>query len=657
MYTLSQLNSDCAQELALHNAQVSPARQVSPETVGEIINREAPNFVAANRAVVTFLNTTENPQTNTSTIHVDLLHPGHPLATSPVPEDSSLRAQMAEFVASDNSIPENLQSIVASAIAAEPDSRERRYYFAQLEALTTNIHVYEALSTVDDYFLDPAVEPLVAWGKESLASRKARVAKQLRDRFGRWIEMGGGVSFGLRLKDGKSIIAHGTFGGTTGDNSGQVKVSGEANLKDGYYKVEARNISKILGTVSAEYLKGKGLKITFGKGGRSDADIPDLAKVEYSPEPFKNTDGKAPTSQEIAAASLALGAKSKSKGNPAGGSKSSGGSKTVVDKILESANKIEAQAVKRGKTPTAENPVEVPNWAIVPLSDQKLADEIKGAVRLAADKLVDGKNYSDEQFNNLLGNLLNIRGKQFENEIRKYYDTVDIYEYNGMTVEISKSFRNKTEDIPKMLELVKNLHDDVPVPFGTKIQVLDADSVGGLAGYATSVKAPGNSSTRIVIVGGSFFDEEYRDRIKEEQAAYGWTHTAGQEAMDSMGAPYLHTISHEWGHALDYAFGVREMYDDLFNMYGQTKQPLGFISAAYRKYVNNLGIKVGEEPWLGTYGKTAVFEGLAESFAEWYNSKRYDIPNTRIPKELSDFFDEAMEIAAEMKKKRERERE
>jgi len=40
----------------------------------------------------------------------------------------------------------------------------------------------------------------MAWNKESKASRRARVAKQLRDKHGKWIEMGGGIKW---FKDGK----------------------------------------------------------------------------------------------------------------------------------------------------------------------------------------------------------------------------------------------------------------------------------------------------------------------------------------------------------------------------------------------------------------------------------------------------------------------
>lgn len=61
----------------------------------------------------------------------------------------------------------------------------------------------------------------MAWNKESKASRRARVAKQLRDKHGKWIEMGGGVKW---FKDGK--WHDGTASAFVGNNV-------EVTMKDG----------------------------------------------------------------------------------------------------------------------------------------------------------------------------------------------------------------------------------------------------------------------------------------------------------------------------------------------------------------------------------------------------------------------------------------
>ena len=54
---------------------------------------------------------------------------------------------------------------------------------------------------------------LVAAGGNSRAARSLRAKLQARDRYGRWVEMGRGIKFKVRLPNGSVVSERGTFVG------------------------------------------------------------------------------------------------------------------------------------------------------------------------------------------------------------------------------------------------------------------------------------------------------------------------------------------------------------------------------------------------------------------------------------------------------------
>lgn len=133
------------------NAKLPEGRQVSKETVRELIRRELPEIPRAYRATINFLTTVENPDTNTPTVHTDLLPGGHPLSpmTASAPE---LRQAASEYFSADPTLSEDLRPLIASAIQAEPDSATRLFctelLYAQKAPLKIHALIEEADTTV-----------------------------------------------------------------------------------------------------------------------------------------------------------------------------------------------------------------------------------------------------------------------------------------------------------------------------------------------------------------------------------------------------------------------------------------------------------------------------------------------------------------------------
>lgn len=136
--------------------------------------------------------------------------------------------------------------------------------------------------------------PLVAasfTGGNSHAARSARAKLQWRDRYGRWVEMGRGIKFKVRLANGSTPSVTGKFVGAKDPQTGQVYVKGDPNgLKDGFYDVNSANAQEILASLGQDYLQGRGIalgKDTAGNtvGSRLDKDIPNIDQIPYSETP------------------------------------------------------------------------------------------------------------------------------------------------------------------------------------------------------------------------------------------------------------------------------------------------------------------------------------------------------------------------------------
>jgi hypothetical protein len=130
------------------NALLTTNHQISMSTVDEIIKREGDNPAVVQRALVNFFSTVQNPDTNRPTEHLDLLPAGHPLSTTWV-SSFSKRQTIADYMAEDARLPENARPLVASAIYAEPNTAQRKYYEAKLNRRGLTMLTSGIIATAD----------------------------------------------------------------------------------------------------------------------------------------------------------------------------------------------------------------------------------------------------------------------------------------------------------------------------------------------------------------------------------------------------------------------------------------------------------------------------------------------------------------------------
>lgn len=120
---------------------------------------------------------------------------------------------------------------------------------------------------------------------ETSAEKRARVATQLRDRYGRWVDMGRGVKFKVRLPNGKYHNALGPFtGDMTPDGRGYIKVENDPYLPNGNYPVASKNAQQYIALLTDEDLAQQGIELGKDVDGnvvtaREDSSIPDLADL------------------------------------------------------------------------------------------------------------------------------------------------------------------------------------------------------------------------------------------------------------------------------------------------------------------------------------------------------------------------------------------
>lgn len=141
------------------------------------------------------------------------------------------------------------------------------------------------------YFEDDDSLGLVAagsrWtsGGNSAAARRARVAMQRRDRFGRWAEMGGGIAFPGRNSDGKIVKMVGRYVGPA-EREGymRVYVTEGRGIRAGIYEVPCK-----VATVAKALLKEKDLKeagVNLDVNGQQVGDVLDR-DIEFIAGMFK----------------------------------------------------------------------------------------------------------------------------------------------------------------------------------------------------------------------------------------------------------------------------------------------------------------------------------------------------------------------------------
>lgn len=230
------------------NADLPMERRVTPRTGLTVASRALSKLsalparsqrFAAMRAVnsfITLATSTSLPiNASASAENYDLLPLGHPsslsaktLSTSP----EKLRLARAQWLAADPEIAPSARVIVAAVFSTDPDSIAHVHALARLDALAAGLvpsHIKLTALTAAG---------AIDHGMAS-AARRARVALQLRDSHGRWIDMGHGLDFHFFDKHGAPSFAHGDYVGADAAGNALIEVRGNANLPNGIYPVHS----------------------------------------------------------------------------------------------------------------------------------------------------------------------------------------------------------------------------------------------------------------------------------------------------------------------------------------------------------------------------------------------------------------------------------
>lgn len=130
------------------NFSLDESQHIALETVDALLERTKgqPEGVRL-RELAQYINTVENPGTLAPTSHRDLLPRNHPLSTQWI-SSFQVRKETANYYANHPKIEDaELRTLIASAIAAEPETVERKFYVEAIAAKTTSL---DALATVDE---------------------------------------------------------------------------------------------------------------------------------------------------------------------------------------------------------------------------------------------------------------------------------------------------------------------------------------------------------------------------------------------------------------------------------------------------------------------------------------------------------------------------
>jgi hypothetical protein len=313
------LNEKVLDIVASANKMALPERHVVPRHALIVMTRAMKELSSLSdesreagvlREVTKFISLSQNTfRANDSYAkHTDLLPAGHPLSD----HNSSLSAEdylqsYATWIAADPGISDEARHLVASAYSQIPGTIEREHAFLRLRAVKA--------SSLPSYFkMDiPALVAAFSFGDgNSSAARRARVALQWRDRYGKWVEMGRGINFKFRLPDGGVGTAAGTYIGSDSNagysgnvfnkeaNAGLVEIRGNADIPDGIYSIRNNNAEVFKARISDKQLKRAGVNTGKSKryklSSQFDEAIPDLkdllaTRVDAPSGWTKNEDG------------------------------------------------------------------------------------------------------------------------------------------------------------------------------------------------------------------------------------------------------------------------------------------------------------------------------------------------------------------------------
>jgi hypothetical protein len=132
---------------------------------------------------------------------------------------------------------------------------------------------------------------LQAAGGNTRTARRLRVKSQLRDKKGRWVEMGRKASIDIKI-NGKKTKVQGRFVGSDPKAPGQrglflVEADEARGIKRGVYSFKGVAVNQVLATLDPEYLEDQGIKDPNRDvngnlvGATLDEDIEELSEVDF----------------------------------------------------------------------------------------------------------------------------------------------------------------------------------------------------------------------------------------------------------------------------------------------------------------------------------------------------------------------------------------
>ena len=136
----------------------------------------------------------------------------------------------------------------------------------------------------------PSLDSLIAAGGNSSAARSLRVKSQLRDRLGRWIEMGRDSKLSFLDNLGNLVSAVGQFLGIADrEGYGRFYVKNDPNLAEGVYEFPTAAIEQIAATLDENYLLSKNIDVNGNKikglvAGDGIPKIADLTRTDLTPQ-------------------------------------------------------------------------------------------------------------------------------------------------------------------------------------------------------------------------------------------------------------------------------------------------------------------------------------------------------------------------------------
>ena len=161
-----------------------------------------------------------------------------------------------------------------------------------------------------DYELQPLTAGLAGrfwgwWKNYTSAERRANAALQLRDRFGRFAEMGRDHKFKFRNSGGG--IENGTgkyIGPASREGYGRFYVKDHPALGTGVVEISNKNFREILTSLSEDYLRSRGINLgqdTTGNivGARKDTDIPNIDDLNIKPATDEDLEAASDQTEDI----------------------------------------------------------------------------------------------------------------------------------------------------------------------------------------------------------------------------------------------------------------------------------------------------------------------------------------------------------------------